>query len=149
MAHNGLSGANHAPRHRRVRAPSQNLSGRISPIGRQSPPHRLAGSCGTRLDEQLLCRLAALLAARHLRCPAEMVLSAPTRVAPVAAARQLAMYLAHVGLGVPQHQVALGFARHRRTVAHACNRVEDRRDDADFDAQLNDIERQIRWAVGQ
>ncbi|WP_341992594.1 helix-turn-helix domain-containing protein [Azorhizobium sp. AG788] len=97
----------------------------------------------------MLCRLAALLAARQLMCPVETVLLASTREAPVAAARQLAMYLAHVGLGLSQHQVAVGFARHRRTVAHACNRVEDRRDDANFDAQLTDIECQIRWTAGR
>lgn len=82
-------------------------------------------------------------------CPVETVLLASTREAPVAAARQLAMYLAHVGLGLSQHQVAVGFARHRRTVSHACHRVEDRRDDADFDALLADIECQIRWTAGR
>ncbi len=100
-------------------------------------------------DVRLLCRLAALLAARHQRCSLEAVLQAPTRAAPVAAARQLAMYLAHVALGLPQTQVAQGFARHRRTVSHACGRVEDRRDDALFDAEVCAIEHQIRWAAGR
>lgn len=100
-------------------------------------------------DPHMLCRLAALLAARQVGCPVETILSDASREAPVAAARQLAMYLAHVGLGLSQHQVAVGFARDRRTVSHACHRVEDRRDDAAFDAQVSDIESQIRWAAGR
>ncbi|WP_245263266.1 helix-turn-helix domain-containing protein [Azorhizobium doebereinerae] len=117
---------------------------------------RASGSHGTggavsagAADLLLLCRLAVLLAARQQQCAADLVMATPTREAPVAGARQLAMYLAHVALGLSQCQVAVGFARDRRTVAHACRRVEDRRDDAAFDAQVADIEYLLRWAVGR
>lgn len=76
------------------------------------------------------------------------VLFTPGRsTAPVAAARQLAMYLAHVGLGLPQAEVAHAFHRDRSTVAHACRRIEDMRDKAPFDRHVARMEACLRWAV--
>ncbi|RYE11212.1 MAG: chromosomal replication initiator DnaA [Hyphomicrobiales bacterium] len=46
-----------------------------------------------------------------------------------ASARFLAMYLVHVVLGRPQEIVGELFGRDRSTVAHACQRLEDLRDD--------------------
>jgi chromosomal replication initiation ATPase DnaA len=64
-----------------------------------------------------------------------------TRGSPAAAfARQVAMYLAHVGLGLSFSEVGRLFARDRRTVAHACALVEDRRDTAPFDRALDLLE---------
>jgi hypothetical protein len=54
----------------------------------------------------------------------------------VAVARQAAMYLAHVGEGLPQRSVGRLFRRDRTTVAHACAATEDRRDDPRFDLTL-------------
>jgi hypothetical protein len=56
--------------------------------------------------------------------------------ARVSAARQAAIYLAHVGGGLPQRSVARLFRRDRTTVAHACAATEDRRDDPCFDLTL-------------
>jgi hypothetical protein len=63
--------------------------------------------------------------------------------APVALARQVAMYLAHVACGLSFTEVGLVFGRDRTTVAHACRVVEDRRDDPVFDRVLELLE----WAV--
>ena len=57
-----------------------------------------------------------------------------------ARARQVAMYLAHTGLSWPLGRVALAFGRDRSTVAHACAKVEDWRDDAVIDARLVELE---------
>ncbi len=66
---------------------------------------------------------------------------AGTRRNPRAAfARQVAMYLAHVAWGLSLTEVGQVFARDRTTVAHACGRVEDLRDDADFDRSLELLE---------
>jgi chromosomal replication initiation ATPase DnaA len=54
----------------------------------------------------------------------------------VASARQVGMYLAHVACGLPLTEVGRLFGRHRRTVAHACAVVEDRRDDPEFDRAI-------------
>jgi hypothetical protein len=64
-----------------------------------------------------------------------------TRGSPDAAlARQVAMYLAHVGCGLSLTDVGRLFARDRTTVAHACERVEDRRESAPFDRALELLE---------
>ncbi len=61
--------------------------------------------------------------------------------APIAAIRQLAMYMMHVVLGRSLTQVGRFYGRDRTTVSHACMRIEDMRDDADFDEKLNQLER--------
>jgi hypothetical protein len=63
--------------------------------------------------------------------------------APVALARQVAMYLTHGACGLSFTDVGLVFGRDRTTVAHACRVVEDRRDDPVFDRALELLE----WAV--
>ena len=60
--------------------------------------------------------------------------------ARVAFARQVAMYMAHVWLGLSLSEIGRRFGRDRTTVAHACNLVEDRRDDPIVDATLDVIE---------
>lgn len=68
-------------------------------------------------------------------------LRAPTRCrAPVAFARQVAMYLAHVVCGLSMTSVGVLYGRDRTTVAYACALVEDRRDDPDFDRSLEQLE---------
>jgi chromosomal replication initiation ATPase DnaA len=63
--------------------------------------------------------------------------------AKVALARQVAMYLAHVGCGLSLTETGRLFERDRTTVAHACGIIEDRRDDPHFDRALDLLE----WAV--
>lgn len=71
-------------------------------------------------------------------------LRAPTRGSARAAfARQVAMYLAHVGCGVSLTEVGRLFERDRTTVAHACGLIEDKRDDPDFDYRLDLLERAV------
>jgi hypothetical protein len=93
---------------------------------------------------------------RHLRCIIEHAVApafavrrgalwAATRGSPGEAfARQVAMYLVHVGFGLSLSEVARLFARDRSTVAHACALVEDRRDAAPFDRALDLLEGLLR-----
>jgi len=70
---------------------------------------------------------------------------APTRGSPLEAlARQVGMYLAHVGFGLTLAEVARLFGRHPKTVAHACALVECRRDCATFDRSLDLLEGALR-----
>ena len=97
-------------------------------------------------------RRAPLVTDQHLRRILEHTVAPTFGVAPAALwaekrgrsvealARQVAMYLANVGLGLTLHEVARLFARDRRTVAHACARIEDRRDAAPFDRALDLLE---------
>jgi chromosomal replication initiation ATPase DnaA len=65
----------------------------------------------------------------------------PTRGrAHVAIARQVAMYLAHVACGLTLTEVGELFGRDRTTVAHACQVVEDRREELAFDQAIELLE---------
>jgi hypothetical protein len=96
------------------------------------------------LDDQHLCRiLEGTVAPAFAVARAE--LWAHTRGArPAAFARQVAMYLAHVGGGLNYTQIGRLFARDRTTVAHACSLVEDRRDNVRFDRTLVLLEGAMR-----
>ncbi|MAN76410.1 hypothetical protein OF122_15260 [Pelagibacterium flavum] len=70
---------------------------------------------------------------------------APSRMRlHTAGARQLAMYLCHVLLGMTMTQVGQFFGRDRTTVAYACGQVEDMRDDGgEYDRRLLELEERI------
>jgi hypothetical protein len=98
-------------------------------------------------DPFLYCPLAVRLAAGCFEV-AVADINAPTRGPNrIARARQVAMYLAHVGFGLPLTAVGAAFRRDRTTAAHACRQVEDRRDDPAFDAALADLELAARIIV--
>jgi chromosomal replication initiation ATPase DnaA len=63
--------------------------------------------------------------------------------APIAFARQSAMYLAHVALGLSFTDVGRTFGRDRTTAAHACRLVEARREDPWIDATLGLLEQAL------
>lgn len=82
--------------------------------------------------------------ARAWNVPVSELRSPTRRSAPVAQARQVAMYLTHVVYGVSLASVGHHFGRDRTTAAHACRRIEDRRDDASFDRLLDEISDRLR-----
>lgn len=84
----------------------------------------------------------ALISERY-RVPVRLLLHRSRCIAPVARARQLAMYLCNVALGRPMALVARDFGRDRTTIAHACRKFEDLRDDAAIDAELATLEAEI------
>ncbi len=72
----------------------------------------------------------------------------PTRgSAAIARARQVAMYVAHVGFGLSLTEVGHMFQRDRTTVAHACQVVEEARDDRDFDRAISLLEQAVSLIV--
>ena len=76
------------------------------------------------------------------------ILAARRGKAPVAFARQVAMYLTHVALSQSLTEVGLAFNRDRTTVSHACQLVEDRREDPQIDLALDYLERSIMAVAG-
>lgn len=77
-----------------------------------------------------------------------VLLAQPSRGrARISLARQAAMYLGHVACGLSLTAVGRVFDRDRSTVAHACKRIEERRDDSDFDAALQMMEGSVRTIV--
>ena len=55
--------------------------------------------------------------------------------------RQIAMYVTHVVLQFSLTELGCAFGRDRTTVGHACNVVEDRRDDPAYDRFVTGVER--------
>jgi hypothetical protein len=86
------------------------------------------------------CRLMEEAVAAAFAVPADELRASSRRTAGVAFARQSAMYLAHVALGLSLHAVGRIFHRHRTTAAHACLLVEQRRDDPAIDRLLDMLE---------
>ena len=68
-------------------------------------------------------------------------LCATTRRRPQAAfARQIAMYLCHIVFEIGISESARAFGRDPSTVTHALRRIEEMREDGEFDATLTTIE---------
>ena len=63
--------------------------------------------------------------------------------ARVAFARQVAMYLCHVELGLSFSVAGHLYGRDRTTAAHACHVIEEGREDASLDSLLDRLERAI------
>ena len=69
--------------------------------------------------------------------------------ADTAFARQVAMYLSHTRLGLTYTLAGSCFGRDRKTVAHACHTVEDKRANPRIDAIVDFLERAIEvWPDG-
>jgi chromosomal replication initiation ATPase DnaA len=101
------------------------------------PPSRESGDAAEVAD-RVLALVESIVARVYMVEHGD--LHSPTRgLAHVAHARQIAMYLAHVICGVRLADVGRGFGRDRTTVAHACEAVEDRRDDPTFDLTLEQV----------
>lgn len=100
----------------------------ISIAKRPEPDWRVAPA---RLVETVVC------GAMSLPAGALRVGRGPRKVA---FARQLAMYLTHVGFGLNLTEVGVCFERDRTTVRHACSLIEDRRDQPAFDLAVSALE---------
>jgi hypothetical protein len=100
-----------------------------------SPPNGLAAA-----DMQRACAIAQTVVAIAMgqRAPTLQAEPAPARAATFA--RQIAMYLAHVGFGISMAEIGRVFGRDRTTVVHACHLIEDRRDEVRFDHLLDQLE---------
>jgi chromosomal replication initiation ATPase DnaA len=87
-----------------------------------------------------ICWLLESATAAAFGVPVDELRAPSRRSADVAFARQSAMYLAHVTLGLSYSAVGTLFHRDRTTAAYACQLVEDRRDDPTIDRLLQTLE---------
>ena len=97
------------------------------------------------MDQQRM-RLSCGVAAYLLNAAAEDVMGPTRGEARTAYARQLAMYFCHVVFAMSLARTGVAFSRDRSTVAYACRIIEDKRDDAGFDAWLARAEDALRTA---
>jgi hypothetical protein len=110
---------------------------RFSPQLGSIPEQRIFEACDCIID---LAAAFFNVSGRELRQPGRSTVE-------VARVRQIAMYLAHVMLGLTMADVGRGFGKERTTVMYACHLVEDMRDDAEVDAIVGRMERVIAVAL--
>lgn len=110
----------------------------VTPAPNRTPAATLAPPAMAR--DVARFQLAASVASFALAVPLCDILSTTRGMARAAFARQVAMYLAHVGFEMSLARVAVASGRDRSTVAHACHLIEDRREQPAFDAWLEQLE---------
>jgi chromosomal replication initiation ATPase DnaA len=91
-------------------------------------------------EAERVCRLMETAIAAAFAVPVDELRAPSRRAQTVAFARQSAMYLAHVVLGLNYSATGMLFRRDRTTAAYACQVVEDRRDDPAIDRLLYRLE---------
>jgi hypothetical protein len=100
------------------------------------------------ISAQGMCRLAEVIAGLVFAVPPADLRRDGRGSRRAARARQCAMYLAHVSLGISQAVTARGFRRDRTTIRHGCARIEDARDCGAFDRALCGLEAAARaWTA--
>lgn len=102
---------------------------------RQWPP--VAG----REDVARLCRLMRQLTGEMVQLTGDRFAARRDRRRTECHVRQIAMYVCHVELGIPMSDIGPCFGRDRTTVGHACQVVEDRRDEPAFDEFVAALQR--------
>lgn len=111
-----------------------------SPVPLSDRPHPVAPDDPLSQARACVFRHVTICVARDFGIDAN-ALSAATRGAPrVALARQVAMYLLHVGFALSFEAIGRMFGRDRTTVSHACRVIEDGRDDIWLDCRLAALE---------
>ncbi len=113
------------------------------------PRGRPGGRRASRAD-LLACRLlgerlSAASAAAWYGVPGRRLMDETRCEARIALARQTAIYFAHVVFRASLTRAGGIFGRDRTTARHACNRVEDRRDDRRFDLACGVLEPAMRF----
>jgi hypothetical protein len=98
------------------------------------------------IADQARAGLAAALSAYCLGVPVRDILSRTRGAAAAAHARQLAMYLCHTAFEMSITRASIAFGRDRSTIAHACHRIEDLRDDPLKDRWIEAMESLLRMA---
>ena len=115
-------------------------------------PEFTAGAWGERAEGAARDRAKAAFATHLVSMvtgvQAHEVLS-DSRVGHVTDARAMAIYLLHVGFGMPQTRVAAAFQRDRTTVSHACRKVEKMRERSVLDRLLTRLETCLQHAPAE
>ncbi|MEZ5840088.1 MAG: helix-turn-helix domain-containing protein [Hyphomicrobiales bacterium] len=115
-------------------------------VERISQPNVMRGTQGapaTRIVGSARCRAVERAVAEAFRLPVPALRARTRCLARVALARQVAMYLCHVVLGLTLSEIGDHFGRDRTTVSHACRVVEDRRDERAFDSLVEELETKL------
>jgi len=105
--------------------------------------HRAQAQNGRAYGAEEACRFLEATVAMAFGLSLDELRAATRRRARVAFARQIAMYVAHVGLGLSLTEVGRQFGRDRTTAAHACRVVEEKRENPKIDHVLGTVEKAV------
>lgn len=109
-----------------------------------SPPSPASPDCRRQREVTQACRASRQVAGRHFGFLPQHLDTPRRSGARVSLARQTAIYLAHVELGLPYGEIARAFGRTLCAIRHACAKIENLRDDAAFDASLERLGQRLR-----
>jgi chromosomal replication initiation ATPase DnaA len=90
--------------------------------------------------DRALAQLIVAAVAIELGIQATQVFAKYKGPSHISFARQVSMYLMHVVFQINLSRVARAFGRDRSTVSHACNVIEDCREDNEFDEKMMGLE---------
>ena len=96
---------------------------------------------------KIIARMAKEVVCEAYGVPHTDLIVRDRRDARLSAARQSAVYLAHVAGQLTLNETAACFQRDRSTISHACINVEDRRDSPVFDMQMDYMEERLRERI--
>lgn len=102
-----------------------------------------------RVREDGTRRMLASLVGSALAVDGDRLCGAGRGTAQEAHARQVAVYIAHIALGLSYTEAGRLFGRDRTTAAHACRRVEEQRESARIDQFVDRLERAACRATSQ
>ncbi|WEK52540.1 MAG: helix-turn-helix domain-containing protein [Candidatus Kaistia colombiensis] len=94
-------------------------------------------------------RMLVSLVGSALAVDADRLCGAGRGTAQEAHARQVAVYIAHIALGLSYTEAGRLFGRDRTTAAHACRRVEEQRESERIDQFVDRLERAACHATSQ
>lgn len=104
------------------------------------------GVSKSRARDAAKARLSADIVGYALGIASDDILGDTKGGAETAFARQVAMYVCYTAFEISLARVAVAFERDRSTVSHACHRIEDRRDEPQFDQWIDSLESMARQA---
>jgi hypothetical protein len=138
-------------RSRSLPTPARSLSGGLE-LKSQLIPGESGAVCasptGLSVSAQVRCRIVRQVTAEMVMLVSERVQVRRDRRRATCHIRQIAMYICHVVLQLSLTDIGTAFGRDRTTVGHACNVVEDRRDDKAYDEFVAAIERVVISVFG-
>ncbi|MEQ1769157.1 MAG: helix-turn-helix domain-containing protein [Devosia sp.] len=109
----------------------------------QSPARRAASRASAqrrRIESDARAVVVFDLVAAATGVPVARLMQLGRGTVTVSEARNLAMYMLHVALGLSYAEVATLLGLNRSTIAYACARIEDERDNNGFNEMLDTLE---------
>lgn len=136
-----------------ARGPAHMASGAVgeAALGRPDAPDQAWDGFGSKHPEErnmALCEGLIDVAAALFNVSGREMRQAGRTAQGVTRVRQIAMYVAHTIFRIKMGEVGRCFGRDRTTVLHACQVVEDLRDDDEFDHLVSVTERVALAAFG-